>query len=197
MSIFARQYVNIPNALSLIRLVGVPLLFPLAGLDNPMFFLAWYIFLGLTDWLDGKLARAWNQTSEFGSALDSVADLAYYISTAYFLVSLFPEYVTPSLPFIYIFFALLGISMIISWIKCRRFVMLHTHLTRFNGMMVFLVMVGSFWFNTTLAISAILLIYFIAYIEIILIFLKFGDVSGDTRSIFILLRDAEKPLQRN
>jgi len=186
--------INIPNALSLIRLVRVPFLFPLAGLDNLMYFLGWYVLLGLTDWLDGMLARKWNQTSELGSALDSIADLAYYISTAYFLVKLFPEYVMPSLYFIYGFFVLLAISMIFSWVKCRRFVMLHTHLSRLNGVLVFLIMIASFWMDTSLAVSAVLLIYYLAFIEIILIFVKFGDVSADTRSIFILLRDTEKPL---
>ena len=57
------------------------------------------------------LARKWNQTSEFGSALDSIADLAYYISTAYFMVKLFPEYVMPSIFFSYGFFVLLANTM--------------------------------------------------------------------------------------
>jgi CDP-diacylglycerol--glycerol-3-phosphate 3-phosphatidyltransferase/cardiolipin synthase len=33
-----------------------------------------FIFAALTDWLDGWLARRWNQTSSFGAFLDPVAD---------------------------------------------------------------------------------------------------------------------------
>lgn len=186
---------NIPNALSVFRLLGVPGLFYLAQLETLHYFLAWYIILGLTDWLDGFLARRWNLSSEFGASLDSVADLAYYISTAYFMMTFFPNYVEPNLPYLYIFFILLGSSMLVSWIKCRRFVMLHTHLTRFNGILVFLVMVLSFWTNTTLAITAVIVIYVIAFTEIVLIFLRFGDVPSDTRSIFLLSDSAEKPFQ--
>ena len=36
---------------------------------------------GITDYLDGKLARAWNQTSDLGAMLDPVADRIYILAT--------------------------------------------------------------------------------------------------------------------
>lgn len=181
-----RAYVNVPNALSVTRLFGVPFLFMLIELDKKTYFLSWYIFLGLTDWLDGKLARAWDQATDFGSMLDSVADLAYYISTAYFLVVLFPDYVIPSLPHLYVFFGILGLSFLISWWRTGKIIMLHSHINRMNGVLVFFAMILSFFFDTTLLLRVIIYSYYLAFIESILIFLIYGNVSPDTRSIFDL-----------
>ena len=54
---------NLPNALSALRLVGTPGLFWLAQLPDTRWAGLWFGLLGLTDALDGFLARRWNQTS--------------------------------------------------------------------------------------------------------------------------------------
>ena len=58
--------VNIPNALTLLRALGVPVflyLFLIA--DQPVAAFIVIAIGGLTDYLDGKLARALNQSTEF------------------------------------------------------------------------------------------------------------------------------------
>ncbi len=175
---------NVPNALSLFRLLGVPLLYPLAVQENPALFLGWFILLGMTDFVDGKLARAWNQTSVLGSFLDSIADLAYYLSAAYFMITLFPHYIAPNIPVLIGFFVIFAGSMIIPLVKFGKVIFLHTTLTRLNGVLVFFLVCGSFLFDTTLMITGILGIYYVAYFEIYVIFLKYGEVDRDTRSIF-------------
>lgn len=181
-----QKYVNIPNALSVIRLVGVPILFILVTLDNVIWFAGFYIVLGLTDFFDGFLARKWNQVSELGSKLDSIADLAYYISTVYFLIVLFPEYFHPNTPYLYLVFSLLAISMLVSKLKLGKIVMLHTHLSRISGVLVIFAFIGSFYLDTTLFIRFIILLYSFSFVESITIFFKYGLVDPDTRTIFEL-----------
>jgi cardiolipin synthase len=69
---------NIPNALTMLRALGVPLflyLFLVAELPIASFLV---ITLGaLTDYLDGKIARALNQTSDFGAKFDPTVDRLY------------------------------------------------------------------------------------------------------------------------
>lgn len=68
---------TIPNILTLARIALIPLLFVtyFSGLDHAMPLAACiFILAGLTDWLDGYLARKLNQTSKFGAFLDPVAD---------------------------------------------------------------------------------------------------------------------------
>ena len=74
--------INIPNALSLLRLVGVPffIYFALVSKQDAVAILI-LVIAGITDYLDGKLARAWNQTSAFGALIDPAADRIYILST--------------------------------------------------------------------------------------------------------------------
>jgi cardiolipin synthase len=74
--------VNIPNSLSVLRLLGVPVFvyFALVSKDD-VFAILILMFAGATDYLDGKLARAWNQTSAFGALLDPAADRIYILAT--------------------------------------------------------------------------------------------------------------------
>ena len=69
---------NIPNSLTLLRALGVPLflyLFLVAQLPVASFLV---ITMGaITDYLDGKIARALNQTSEFGAKFDPTVDRLY------------------------------------------------------------------------------------------------------------------------
>lgn len=79
---------NIPNLLTMLRIVAIPL-FVLAFLWNhPHANLAAFLVFSLaavTDWLDGYLARKWGQTSAFGAFLDPVAD-KLMVSTALVLL---------------------------------------------------------------------------------------------------------------
>lgn len=75
------RVVTVPNALSLARLVGVPLFLWLVLAEHDGWALGVLVFAGLSDWLDGKLARALNQTSRLGMVLDPAADRLYILAT--------------------------------------------------------------------------------------------------------------------
>ncbi len=87
------QVWTIPNALSVLRLLGVPLFLWL--ILQPVFhgphYDGWAILLlvisGATDYLDGKIARAFNQVSRIGQLLDPAADRLYILATLVGLAS--------------------------------------------------------------------------------------------------------------
>ena len=69
---------TIPNLLSLIRLAGVPvMLYLLLGPREDGWAIVVLAIGGITDWADGKLARALGQSSRFGAMLDPAADRLY------------------------------------------------------------------------------------------------------------------------
>ncbi|MEV4005242.1 CDP-alcohol phosphatidyltransferase family protein [Actinomadura sp. NPDC049753] len=72
---------TVPNILSLARLLGVPLFLWLVLIEADWWALGLLVFAGLSDWLDGKLARAFNQTSKLGMVLDPAADRLYILAT--------------------------------------------------------------------------------------------------------------------
>lgn len=74
--------INIPNALSVLRLLGIPVFIYFALVrEQDVIAITILAIAGITDYLDGKLARAWNQTSDLGAMLDPVADRIYILAT--------------------------------------------------------------------------------------------------------------------
>ncbi|WP_019854481.1 CDP-alcohol phosphatidyltransferase family protein [Actinopolyspora mortivallis] len=73
---------TLPNALSALRLAGVPaFLWLLLGPHWDLLALLVLVLSGLTDWLDGKLARWLGQYSRVGQLLDPAADRLYIVAT--------------------------------------------------------------------------------------------------------------------
>lgn len=76
------RVLTLPNVLSFVRLLGVPLfLWLLLARQWDVWAVVVLAVGGLTDWLDGYLARAWNQRSRLGQILDPAADRLYILST--------------------------------------------------------------------------------------------------------------------
>ncbi|MDQ2826875.1 MAG: CDP-alcohol phosphatidyltransferase family protein [Actinomycetota bacterium] len=66
---------TVPNAISLVRLACVPLfLWLLFGRENRLGAALLLAGLGATDWVDGYIARHFNQVSNLGKVLDPIAD---------------------------------------------------------------------------------------------------------------------------
>ena len=73
---------TVPNLLSALRLAGVPVFVWLVlGPHRDGWAVVLLMLSGASDYFDGKLARAWNQTSRLGTLLDPAADRLYIVST--------------------------------------------------------------------------------------------------------------------
>ena len=84
---------TVPNALSVLRLLGVPLfLWLLLGPHADGWAIAVLALSGVSDWADGKLARLLDQSSRLGALLDPAADRLYIVAT---LVALAVREVVP------------------------------------------------------------------------------------------------------
>jgi len=69
---------NIPNALTALRALGVPVfLYLFLVAEQPIASFVVIALGGITDYLDGKVARALNQTSDFGAKFDPTVDRLY------------------------------------------------------------------------------------------------------------------------
>ncbi len=81
------RVVTIPNAISVARLLGVPVfLYLLLGPHADLAALFVLIAAGISDWADGVLARRLNQYSRLGELLDPAADRLYILATLVGLV---------------------------------------------------------------------------------------------------------------
>jgi len=126
------------NIITILRILGTVLLSVTAPLTSEFFVI--YTFTGVTDVLDGYIARKTNTCSEFGSKLDSAADLMFYGILVYKLLPVLIEILQPS-----IWYALIGIlflrifTYIFTAIKHKVFMSNHTYLNKLTGFCTFLV----------------------------------------------------------
>ena len=75
------RVLTVPNGLSALRLLGVPFFLWLVLQEHDGWAVAVLMVSGFTDWLDGKIARSWNQMSKVGALLDPAADRLYILAT--------------------------------------------------------------------------------------------------------------------
>jgi cardiolipin synthase (CMP-forming) len=81
---------SLPNLLTLSRILAIPLVvasFYVPGDYARWFACALFSAAGITDWLDGHVARRWEQQSELGRFLDPIADKLLVAATLFMLVA--------------------------------------------------------------------------------------------------------------
>ena len=126
------------NLLTFIRIIGTFALIPLSA-ATPAFYLV-YIICGLTDVLDGMVARATKTANDFGAKLDRVADILFY---SIILIRLFPLLYIQIPSFILWWMLLIIAIRIASYIFAYKnknsFSSLHTIPNKITGILVFLI----------------------------------------------------------
>lgn len=149
-----------------------------------IWFLIFYTFAGLTDVLDGWLARKTGRASEFGARLDSIADLLFY---SVLLIRLFPV-LYQRLPG-EIWYVVSGIVLvrlaayITAAVKYHRFASLHTWLNKLTGVAVFL-LPYVLWGSYIVVYSwAVCILAFTASAEELAIHLLRTDYRANRKSI--------------
>lgn len=127
---------TLANCITSARIAGTFLMLFTAPLSLPFFVI--YTLCGLSDALDGWVARRRNTITQFGSRLDSVADLFFYIvmvvKILHILWKLVPVW------FWYVLGGILALriaSYTTAAIKFHRFASLHTRMNKVSGLLVF------------------------------------------------------------
>ena len=127
------KFWNIPNALSLYRLLIFPVIlyWIFSGEEN---LVAMFIAINLfTDWLDGIIARAFNMQTKIGARLDSWADTGTYICA--FLAIYFFKWqdIKPHVLVLYLYVGVWLFSYLLVFIKFGGLIGMHTYLSKLTG----------------------------------------------------------------
>ena len=94
------RIITVPNLLTVFRMVLIPVFVSLLFYQRFLLALGIFILAGVTDGLDGLLARRFNQKSQLGTILDPIADKLMLV-TAFVVLSMrsvFPQPVPSHLP---------------------------------------------------------------------------------------------------
>ena len=130
-----QKYFNVANIITGIRIIcSIALLF--TPVFSPVFYFL-YIVAGLSDMIDGTVARKTDTVSEFGSKLDTAADLVLAIVC---LIKLIPVLDIPSWLFIWISIVALikMINIISGYVMYKEFVAVHSVMNKVTGILLFI-----------------------------------------------------------
>ncbi|MBR5740649.1 MAG: CDP-alcohol phosphatidyltransferase family protein [Firmicutes bacterium] len=149
---------NLPNAISSARIACTVWLLFMEPL-SPLFMVV-YALTGVSDVLDGAIARKYGTTSELGSKLDSIADILLYTLV---LIRIFPVmWVTlPRKIWVMVgaILAVRGVAYITAAVKYHCFASCHTYLNKATGLLVFGV---AFFIKTRIAVPYCWLVCIVA-----------------------------------
>ena len=126
---------NIANYVSISRIVMSILLLLTKTLTLP--FIIIYLYCGVSDMVDGYIARKCNNTSEIGSMLDSIADIIFVIIS---IIKILPVLELSNGIIIWvIIIALIKIyNVIYAYICYKNLIFLHTIANKYTGLILFI-----------------------------------------------------------
>ena len=142
---------RVPNIISALRILGaIGLLF-----FYPASVAFWVIYglCGISDMLDGFLARKLHAESKTGAVLDSVADICFVACCA---IRIIPVIHIPTWLWIWtgIIVAIKFVNQVSALIVCNRFCFPHTRANRLTGLLLFIAVPMVFWSIVPIAFVA-------------------------------------------
>ena len=177
------QYLTIPNCLTFCRILGSVGLLIIEPLSRLFYIL--YALTGVTDVLDGFIARATKSTSEFGAKLDSVSDLVLY---TVMILRIFPALFAMLPVSIWYLVGLILVLRLISYLvaamKYHRFASLHTYGNKVTGALVFLIPFSLLTPVYTVFCFGVCLAGFLSSLEELTVHLIAKEYNPNRKSLF-------------
>jgi len=174
---------NLPNLITCSRIAMSPFLFSFEPLSFG--FYALYSICGLSDVLDGAIARCFDMKSPIGAKLDSIADLLFYSCMT---LSLW-DCLTATLPvelwwMLALILCLRAVSYVIAAVKYRKFSSVHSYLNKATGFCVFLIPYMCKFEFFCLYCFLVGFLAIVASCEEIFIHVKMGKYEEDRKTLF-------------
>lgn len=172
---------SIPNMITCLRIVFcVALAF--LPLLSPLFF-AVYLLAGISDILDGYLARRWRVSGRFGARLDSAAD---FLLCAVLIFRFLPAFSWPIWGLVWVgAIALLRFgALLVCYIRFRKIAFLHTYANKATGLLLLCFPFFLRWFDVDLTMLLLCSVASISALEELTIQLVSKSLHLDRASLF-------------
>ena len=171
----------VPNILTVLRIICASLL-----LVTPVYSSAFYVLFlicGITDFLDGRIARKYQLASKAGASLDNIADYLLIISS---IIKVVPTLVLERWVLIWGVIMLVThvSSSVIAWFKYKKIVILHTVANKILGGAVFVIPLLAGFGNHTLLIALVCALMCFSVPEEIYLLLTSKQFEPDVRGVF-------------
>ncbi len=188
---------NAPNLISLYRLLVFPVILLMALTGRESWFVILLCISLVSDVLDGNLARYFKLQTNFGAALDNLADICTYAMAILGLFLFKWADIEPHVWFLYLFLGVFAISYFVSFFRFGKIPGLHLYSAVSAGyvqsIFFFILFVFGFYaWMFYLAVGWGLL----AYIEKILVLLRLDDIKIGVKGLYWVLKN-QKPKTNN
>lgn len=125
---------QLPNLVSVLRIILTAILFYLVG---SKWFIPLYILTGLTDILDGFLARKLHCSSTFGARLDSFADLMLSLLIAVYFYRYYGNLLVYYSGYLYALLAFKLLAIGVTYVKFKKIAIIHSYGNKIIGGLIF------------------------------------------------------------
>lgn len=175
----------IPNFITSLRIVGTASLLFIDPLTELFYII--YTLSGLSDLVDGFVARVTHTTSELGSKLDTVADLLLY---AVMIIRVFPQLWERLAMWIWYVLAVALVIRVASYIyvavRHHQLSAMHTYGNKITGLLAFLVPYFLLLSNATPPCGVVVIAAVLSSAEELIIHLVTKEYDPSHKSIFML-----------
>jgi len=183
------KIINVPNFISLYSLLVFPVIFYmlLTGQED------WYVILLcislVSDVLDGNIARIFKLQTNFGAALDNLADICTYAMAMLGLFVFKWTEIEPHAWLLFLFLGLFLLSYIVAFVRFKKIPGLHLYSAVSAGYIqsAFFFVLFVFGFYTWMYYVAVIW-GIVAYTEKIFVLLKLDDIKIGVKGLYWLLK---------
>lgn len=189
LTIRGEKVLNVPNLISLYRLLAFPVIFYMALTGNEK----WYVILLcvslVSDVLDGNIARFFKLQTHFGAALDNLADICTYAMALLGLFVFKWTEIEPHAWILYLFLTVFVLSYIISFYRFGKIPGLHLYSAVSAGYVqsIFFFILFVFGFYPWMYYLAVGW-GFVAYVEKIFVLLYLDDIKIGVKGLYWLMK---------
>lgn len=189
-SIRQKEFLNLPNLLSLYRIFSFPVVLYFILITAQTVFIVLMMINLLTDILDGYFARRFNCETNLGAKLDSLADEGMYILGLTGIWILKNTELEPYKTGLIIFASAYLLTLIVSLVKYRRLPGLHLYLSKTGGYLqgIFLTVLFLFGLSPFLLIAA-MITGIVSFLEQIIVMLITSQMKADYKGLYWVLKN--------
>jgi cardiolipin synthase (CMP-forming) len=185
---------NVPNCLSLYRILISPLIFYFAFSRQESLFAIFIVINLVSDVVDGYVARKFNMESEFGARLDTIADNFTYILAFTGILIFKLDDLIPHLTSFLVFFGMMIATQVVSLFRFGRFPSLHLYSTKIGGYIQGAFLISLFTYGFVAPFYYFMIIWgILSAVEHIIIQFIIPRMRSNVKGLYWVLKDAEIP----
>ncbi|WP_293912473.1 MULTISPECIES: CDP-alcohol phosphatidyltransferase family protein [unclassified Sphingobacterium] len=184
---------NVPNALSIYRILALPfIIYAMRVGDKPLFITLLSVNL-ITDILDGLIARLFHLQTELGARLDSLADIGTYIMAFAGMIMLEKSFVMEHRIEFSLLIGMWLLPQLVSLIRFRRFPSFHLWSYKVTGYVQGVFIFTFFIFGvSTIYFYIMLVISLLAYMEELLLVSVLPELRSNVKSSLFVWNKSKK-----